>query len=210
MNKNDLKLIGAFIDTKNPNPELNFALVKPSGIYATDTRKAIRFKCGGIDDVGLIHKKLLKGFENCLGKDETFGYTNGCFSTSEVKLPIDGSYSWEKDGKRFGVYALNFPDINKTIDMELPYHFTLDTLDDIAWELSQKNCFIDDVHLNPIIAFNECNFFDVFYKPQEIVENTTNTGIVKIVGSKRDNDGVFDVAFTALVMGREFKSRASE
>lgn len=210
MNKNDLKLIGAFIDIKNPKAELNFALVKPSGIYATDTRKAIRFKCDGIDDVGLIHKKVLKGFESCLGKDETFTYKNGCFSTSELKLSIDGSCSWKENEKIFGVYPLNFPDINKTIDIELPYHFTLDTLDDIAWELTQKNCFIDDVHLNPIIAFNECDFFDVFYAPQEIVENITNTGIVKIVGSKKDSDGVLDVAFTALVMGREFKSRASE
>lgn len=208
MKKNDLKLIGAFIDNKNPNPELNFALIKNGSICATDTRKAIRFRCDKLNRNGLIHKKVLKGFESCLSNDEQFGYQDGYFYNNSVKLPIDGSFSFIEEDKIKGAHYSNYPDIDKILDTELPYHFKLETLDDIAWELTQKNCFIDDLHLNPIICFNECTHFDIFYKSQEIKEKEVDTGMVKIVGLNADDSGVLNVVFTAVVMGRKFESQA--
>lgn len=214
MKKNDLKLIGAFIDSKNPNAALNYALVKPSGIYATDTKKAIRFCFYGLDNVGLIHKKLLKGFESILGKDEVVSYKDGYFYVQDAKLPINTSYHFVENEKRYGVHPTDYSDIDIVINIELPNHFVLEDISDIQFELAQKNCFIDDIHLNPIISFTDCSYFDIFYKPQEnIIEDgreKIDNGIVKIVGSRHDSDGVMDVCFIAVIMGRTFESKASE
>jgi hypothetical protein len=212
MKKNDLKLIGAFIDSKNPKAASNYALVKPSGIYATDTRKAIRFCFYGLDNVGLIHKKLLKGFESILGKDEVVSYKDGYFYVQEAKLPIDTSYHFVENEKRYGVHPTDYVDIDKIINQDLPNHFVLEDISDIQFELAQKNCFIDDVHLNPIISFTDCSYFDIFYKPQakDEQEKMIDTGIVKIVGSRHDSDGVMNVCFIAVIMGRTFESKASE
>lgn len=210
MKKNDLKLIGAFIDNKNPKPELNFGLIKQGVIYATDTRKAIGFRFDKLNKSGLIHKKVLKGFESFLSKDERFDYQDGYFFTNLVKFAIDGAFSFEQEGEIKGIHHSNYPDLDDLLNIKLPYHFKLETLDDIAWELTQKNCFIDDMHLNPIISFNECTSFDIFYRPQEARENESDTGMVKIVGLAADESGTLDVAFTAVITGRKFESKASE
>ena len=70
MNKNDLKLISAFIDTKNPKAELNFAHLKDDGIYATDTRKLIKFCVPMLGLDLLLEKRILNGFISTLGKDD--------------------------------------------------------------------------------------------------------------------------------------------
>ena len=140
-------------------------LVKPSGIYATDTKKAIRFCFYGLDNVGLIHKKLLKGFESILGKDEVVSYKDGYFYVQDAKLPINTSYHFVENEKRYGVHPTDYSDIDIVINIELPNHFVLEDISDIQFELAQKNCFIDDIHLNPIISFTDCSYFDIFYKP---------------------------------------------
>lgn len=39
LSKNDLKLIGSFIDSKNMKECLNYCLVNEKGIFATDTKR---------------------------------------------------------------------------------------------------------------------------------------------------------------------------
>lgn len=70
MTKNDLKLIGSFIDTKNPKEDLNYAHLLEDGIYATDTRKAIHFNIPMLNLNLFLHKKLLAGFANAMKTDE--------------------------------------------------------------------------------------------------------------------------------------------
>ena len=70
MNKNDLKLISSFIDSKNPKVELNFAHLKDDGIYATDTRKLIKFCVPMLGLDLLLEKRILNGFVSTLGKDD--------------------------------------------------------------------------------------------------------------------------------------------
>ena len=172
MYKNDLKLISSFIDNKNPKQELNFALVGNGAIYATDTRKAIQFNFKEIRGKALIHKKLFKGLEAILGKDERLHFEYDCLHTDNVKLNIDtGYYIEDENGKnKIGAKAEHYPDINRIIDMQLPNHFALESIDDLQWELTQKNCFIDDLHLNPVIAYSDCSMFDIYYKPQMVNE----------------------------------------
>ena len=96
MTKNDLKLISAFIDTKNPKAELNFAHLKEDGIYATDTRKLIKF-CVPMLGLGLLlEKRILNGFVSTLGKDDFvsidgFGWEN-CEWNYHCSVPLENMF----------------------------------------------------------------------------------------------------------------------
>ena len=213
MKKNDLKLISSFIANKDAKQELNFALVGNGAIYATDTRKAIQFNFKEIRGKALIHKKLFKGLEAILGKDEYLHFENDCLHTDNVKLNIDtGYYIEDENGKnKIGAKAEHYPDINRIIDMQLPNHFALESIDDLQWELTQKNCFIDDLHLNPVISYNDCSMFDIYYKPQMVNEKQElETATVKIVANKADENGVVFTQFIAVFMGRKFESKAKQ
>ena len=75
--------------------------------------------------------------------------------------------------------------------------------------MSQKNCFIDDNLLNPIIEYSKsCSGFEIFYEQQTKDDERTNTGKVKIVGLYSTDDETDLVRFTTVIMGREFESKA--
>ena len=205
MNKNDLKLISAFIDTKNPKAELNFAHLKDDGIYATDTRKLIKFCVPMLGLDLLLEKRILNGFISTLGKDDFVSIDGfGFIRTGSVKMNCD-TFSYD-EVKPF--------DFDKSMDIQFDNHFFLETIEDLQFELAQRNCFIDEEHLNPIIAFAECNGFYISYNQQkETVENdvkTKHNGIVKIVGRYSTEDESNLVKFIAVVMGRTFESKAIE
>ena len=205
MNKNDLKLIGAFIDTKNPKAELNFAHLKDDGIYATDTRKLIKFCVPMLGLDLLLEKRILNGFVSGLGKDDFVSIDGfGFIRTGSVKMNCD-TFSYDE---------VNPVDFDRIMDQEFDNHFFLETIEDLQFELAQRNCFIDEEHLNPIISFAECNGFYISYNQQkETVENdvkTKHNGIVKIVGRYSTEDESNLVKFIAVVMGRTFESKAIE
>ena len=205
MNKNDLKLISAFIDTKNPKAELNFAHLNEDGIYATDTRKLIKFCVPMLGLDLLLEKRILNGFVSTLGKDDFVSIDGfGFIRTGSVKMNCD-TFSYD-EVKPF--------DFDKSMDIQFDNHFFLETIEDLQFELAQRNCFIDEEHLNPIIAFAECTGFYISYNQQkETVENdvkTKHNGIVKIVGRYSTEDESNLVEFIAVVMGRTFESKAIE
>jgi hypothetical protein len=213
MNKNNLKLITPFIDNKNLNKELNFALIQNGAIYATDTRKAIKFNFEEIKGKSLIHKKLFKALEAIVHKDEILRFENDYLYTDNVKLKIDTAYYIEdEEGKhKIGARAEDYPDISEIIDIQLPYHFVIEDIKDLQWELTQKNCFIDDLHLDPVIVYNDCSIFDIYYKPQMINEKEQlESATVKIIAKKTDENGELNTQFIAVFMGREFESKAKE
>ena len=204
MNKNDLKLISAFIDSKNPKAELNFAHLKEDGIYATDTRKLIKFCVPMLGLDLLLEKRILNGFISTLGKDDFVSIDGfGFIRTGSVKMSCD-TFSYD-EVKPF--------DFDKSMDIQFDNHFFLESIDDLQFELAQRNCFIDEEHLNPIISFAECNGFYISYNQQkETVENdvkTKHNGIVKIVGRYTEDESNL-VKFIAVVMGRTFESKAIE
>lgn len=203
MNKNDLNLIGAFIDTKNPKAELNFAHLKDDGIYATDTRKLIKFCVPMLGLDLLLEKRILNGFVSTLGKDVFVSIDGfGFIRTSGAKMSCD-TFSYDE---------VKPVDFGKIMDIQFDNHFFLETIEDLQFELAQRNCFIDKEHLNPIIAFAEGNGFYISYNQQkETVENdvkTKHNGIVKIVGRYSTEDESNIVKFITVVMGRTFESKA--
>ena len=205
MNKNDLKLIGAFIDTKNPKAELNFAHLKDDGIYATDTRKLIKFCVPMLGLDLLLEKRILNGFVSTLGKDDFVSIDGfGFIRTGGAKMSCD-TFSYDE---------VKPVDFDKSMDISFDNHFFLETIEDLQFELAQRNCFIDEEHLNPIIAYAECTGFYISYNQQkETVENdvkTKHNGIVKIVGRYSTEDESNLVKFIAVVMGRTFESKAIE
>ena len=205
MTKNNLKLISAFIDTKNPKAELNFAHLKEDGIYATDTRKLIKF-CVPMLGLGLLlEKRILNGFVSTLGKDDFVSIDGfGFIRTGSVKMNCD-TFSYDE---------VKPVDFDRIMDQEFDNHFFLETIEDLQFELAQRNCFIDEEHLNPIIAYAECTGFYISYNQQkETIENdvkTKHNGIVKIVGRYSTEDESNLVKFIAVVMGRTFESKAIE
>lgn len=213
MFKRDLKLIDAFISLKNGKAELSFAKVQRGAIIATDTKKMIKFNCGEINGAGLVHKKLLKGFESTLGKDEKVHFEDGYFFASDVKLAIDTGYCVEdENGKnKLGAKYSDYPNMEDVLAMQLPYHFVLESIDDLQFELAQKDCYIDDLHLNAMIAYNDCSIFDIYYKPQTVGEKEQiKTATVKIVAQKADENGVLIEQFIVVIMGRVFESKAKQ
>ena len=202
MTKSDLKLIGAFIDTKNPKEDLNYAHLKDDGIYATDTRKVIHFNIPMLGLDCLLHKKLLAGFANIVGKED--------------EVSIDGM-GYLRINRGVKINCDTFPDIDfkkvdvsRTLDHNFEYKISLEEIDDLHFELTQKDCFIDDIHLNPIIEYGYCKRYEIFYNKQKVDEEKTNTGLVKIIGLYDTEDEYNLVKFTAVIMGREFKTKAQE
>lgn len=202
MTKNDLKLIGSFIDTKNLKEDLNYAHLLDDGIYATDTRKAIHFNIPMLNLNLFIHKKLLAGFASAMKTDDN--------------VTIDGEGFMRID-RSIKMSCNTFPDIDHTqtnikriLEQQFQYRISLEKIDDIHFELTQKECFIDDIHLNPIIEYSNCNKYEIFYNKQKVVDGTTNTGLVKIIGLYNTEDEINLVKFTAIIMGREFKTQAHE
>ena len=205
MNKNDLKLISSFIDSKNPKAELNFAHLKDDGIYATDTRKLIKFCVPMLGLDLLLEKRILNGFISTLGKDDFVSIDGfGFIRTGSVKMSCD-TFSYD------GVKPVDF---DRIMNIQFDNHFFLESIDDLQFELAQRNCFIDEEHLNPIIAFAECTGFYISYNQQkETIEDdvkTKHNGIVKIVGKYSTEDESNLVKFIAIVMGRTFESKAIE
>jgi len=202
MTKNDLKLIDTFIDTKNPKEDLNYAHLLDDGIYATDTKKAIHFCIPMLNLNQFVHKKILAGFTNMLTKDDdaTIDHEGILRSTQGVKLNTDTLPDRE----------IKITSLKKIFDSTFEYKMSLDNIDDIHFELTQKECFIDDVHLNSIIQYSECERYEIFFNKQKIEDNITNTGMVKIIGITDTEDEIGIVKFKAIVMGREFKTQAQE
>ena len=202
MNRYDFNLIHSFIDTKNPKPELNYALVMQDGICATDTQKAIKYHILMLDCSGVLaSKKIVKCVASMMGKDDTasIGADGVVYISQGDKISLDNR---DVDFK--------YPDIHRVLDEKLQYVFELDDISDLHFELTQKECFIDDVHLNPIIEYGGCSKYVISYNKQEVTADTTNTGRVKIVGIHNVDDEVDAVKFTAMIMGREFKTQAKE
>jgi len=199
LKKKDLKCIGKFIADKYPKPELNFALVGNGGIFATDTRKAIKFHFSDVQCCDLlVHKKLLKGFESTMAKDSVAKITatgsEAYISSEMVEMDLSTAD-----------FEYKYPESDLILDKELPHHFKLTDLDDILFELSEKFCFIDSSHLYPLIEHDGGDWYDVFYSP--MTEN--DMGAVKIVASHYvDEEEV--IFYTAVIMGRQFKSQAQE
>jgi hypothetical protein len=202
MTKSDLNLIEKFIDTKNPKRELNYAYLGEDGIYATDTRIAIHFHASWLGLNMLLHKKLLKGFISALSSDSIVSIDGNGFMRANDGFKISCD-TW--DGEKF-----NFPDMKKMFNVEFKYKMTLEDISDLHFELSQRNCFVDDARLYPVIEFGDCKYYEVFFNEQVIKDNHTNTGLVKIVGIFNDDEEVDKVKFTALIMGREFQTKTQE
>ena len=139
MTKNDLNLIHAFIDAKNPKVELNYAHLKDDGIYATDTRKLIKFSIPMLDLDLLLEKRILKGFISTVGKDDVVSIDGfGFIRTSGNKMSCD----------TFVHDEVKPIDYNKILDQSFDNHFFLESIKDLQFELAQRNCFIDEEHLN--------------------------------------------------------------
>lgn len=202
MTKNDLKLIGAFIDTKNLKEDLNYAHLLDDGIYATDTRKAIHYNIPMLNLDICVHKKILAGFANILGKDNTasingYGYL---IMDSGIKMKCDNLPDMEYEKA----------DMKRILKGQYEYKIELKEIDDIHFELTQKECFVDDIHLNPIIEHANCNRYTIFFNKQKTIDDTVNTGKVKIIGLCDTEDEKDLVKFTAIISGREFKSTTQE
>lgn len=143
---------------------------------------------------------MLKGLETCLSKDDTIALKGDYFVNSTVKMNINGSEVVKAD---------HFVNIDRIIDMTLINHFVLEDISDLQFELAQRNCYIDDILLNPVISFNECDYFDIFYKEQVQEGSNINAGTVKIIGQK-DIDETREVVFTVVLLGRAFLSQIEE
>lgn len=199
LKKKDLKLVGAFIPKVGVKRELGYACVGRGGIFATDTRKAIMLHDSELNfsDI-LVHKKLLKGFESTMSKDD------------DAKLVVDGfDTRVECEGSSMtlntAVFEYIYPESVHILDKRYPNHFILSDLSDILLELSERKCFIDSFHLDPLIEHSGGDWYDVFYSPMA----EKDMGAVKIIATKviEKEEVVF---YTAVIMGREFKSQAKE
>ena len=206
MTKNDLNLIAAFVDVNNPKVELNFAYLGKDGIYATDTRKMIFFPIPMLDSDLFLHKKLLKGFASTVSKDEDISIDGlGYIRSMSCKMSCD-TWNYSTQPKNI--------DYDKILNIELSHKFTLESINDLQFELSQRNCFIDSVHLDPIIENSECSKYHIQYEQQKEItdENGTSTksGMLKITGLYSTEDEKDLVRFAAIVHGRTFKTEAKQ
>lgn len=197
LSKKDLKLIGAFIDSGSRKSELNYALVGHGGISAVEAHKYIKFHNSSVQCCDLlVHKKLLKGFESILGKDDDVILESGSdyafFKANGVSFSLD---TFDGDFK--------YPDIKKIIDKKPKNHFVLSSLNNIFFELTERFCFVESLHLSPLITHGYGDKFDVFYEPM----SEDDAGIVHIICSHYV-DGEEVMLYTAVIVGREFKSQA--
>lgn len=202
MKKNDLKLIGSCIASGNPKVELNYALVSSDGIYATDSRKAIHFNVPmlGCEDM-LVHKKVLHGFVSTLDKDDEATIDGfGFLRNGLIKMSCD---TFEHDDPKF-------PDMERILSEKLEYGFEINDISDLHFELTQRECYIDEYLLNPFIELTNCNKYVVSFNKQKVDGNLTDTGRVKIIGLYDTEEETDLVKFTAMIMGREFKTQVKE
>lgn len=202
MTKSDLKLISSFVDNKNLLENLNYAHLLDDGIYATDTRKAIHFSIPMLGLKLFLHKKILGGFISAMGKDDEatidgHGYLR---LGSGLKMSCD----------TFPDGALTITDIGNIFDIEFEYKMSLKEIDDIHFELTQRDCFIEDIHLNGIVEYGCCDRYEIFFNKQKVDQDKTNTGKVKVIGLYDTEEERDLVKFTAVIMGREFKTQAQE
>ena len=205
MTKKDLLLIHSFIDSKNFKEVLNFAHLKDDGIYATDTKKCIMFSIPMLDLDLFLEKKILKCFIAATHKDCIIFFDGlGYMKNGTAKLNCDTFDYSDAVGVDFD-YILN---------QKFSNQFFLESIDDLQFELAQRNCFIDEEHINPIIAYAECSGFNIFYNEQkEELSNgikVKNSGVAKIIGRYSTEDESYIVKFTAVIMGRTFESKAIE
>ncbi len=200
LSKKDFKLIGAFVDKGNPKEELNFALLRDGGFVATDTRRVIEFRVHGLKcEHMLAHKKVLKLVEGLLKKDDIVKISSvGSVEHNSVSVSLNTANLNHFDKGEF-----EYPDVQKTLDIKLPHYFKLEKLDDIVFELSQQNCFIESSMLYPLMEHGDADWYEVFYKSQ----GENDSGMVKIIAMQIIDD-VELVAYTAVVMGRVFISEA--
>ena len=135
-----------------------------------------------------------------MGKDDRARVSaNGFLFCNDIKLDCD---TCEREHK--------FPDMKCTLEQELDYSFELESIDDLHFELTQLGCFVEDVHLNPFIEFSDCSKYKISFNKQKIEDGTTNTGMVKIAAlydTEKESDLV---KYTAVVIGREFKTQAKQ
>lgn len=204
MTKNDLKLIQFFIDKNNPKVELNYAYLAHDCIYATDTRKLIKYHANMLGLNLRLHKKLLGGFISLMCKDSNANIDGfGNILCDGVKMSCDTFNENISD-------SYKFVDFDRILDTQFEYKISLASIEDIQFELSQRECFIDDIHLFGAIAYSECVSYDVLFNKQKIEDNLTNTGVCKIIGYYNPDDETTDIRFEAVIMGREFKTQAQE
>ena len=153
MTKKDLLLIHSFIDSKNPKEVLNFAHLKDDGIYATDTKKVYYVFYSYVGFRFIFRKKILKGFIAATHKDSIISFDGlGYMKNGTAKLNCDTFNCNDATGVDFD-YILN---------QKFSNQFFLESIDDLQFELAQRNCFIDEEHINPIIAYAECSGFNIF------------------------------------------------
>lgn len=205
MTKKDLLLIHSFIDSKNFKEVLNFAHLKDDGIYATDTKKCIMFSIPMLDLDLFLEKKILKGFIAATHKDSIISFDGlGYMKNGTAKLNCD----------TFDCNDVTGVDFDYILNQKFSNQFFLESIDDLQFELAQRNCFIDEEHINPIIAYAECSGFNIFYNEQkEELSNgikVKNSGVAKIIGRYSTEDESNIVKFTAVIMGRTFESKAIE
>jgi len=196
MRKKDLKLLTEFIDSGNPKKVLNFAHVRDGGIFATDTRIAIKFHISELQSSSFIHKKLLKGFESTMGKDDVASFNvaqTPFISCNDVALSLDTA-----------AVELEPISIEHVLDKKMSSSFTVKSLDKIQFELSSRLCYINYNQLADIIKLSEADKYEVFYNPQ----NERNSGMARIVAYIEDEEESFKPLYTAMIMGNLFDSEA--
>lgn len=200
LSKKDFKLIGAFVDKGNLKEELNFALVGNGAIVATDTRRVISFNVPSLKlEPVLSHKRVLKLVEQLMGKDDFVSISSvGSVDVGFISLPLSNA---NLDVFEKGMFK--YPDMGNVLEKKLAYHFKLDSLKDIVFELSQKNCFIESAYLYPLMEHDDADWYEVFYD----VQDGETSGMVKII-AMRVIDDVEQRLYTAAVMGRVFISEA--
>ncbi len=200
LSKKDFKLIGAFVDKGNPKEELNFALLRDGGFVATDTRRVISFNLQGLQcEPILTHKRVLNLVEKLMSKDDFV-------KISSVGTVDVGFISMSLSNANLDVFEkgeFKFPEMGNVLDKKLDHHFKLDSLKDIVFELSQKNCFIESAYLYPLMEHDDADWYEVFYN----VQDGETSGMVKII-AMRVIDDVEQRLYTAVVMGRVFISEA--
>lgn len=200
LSKKDFKLIGAFVDKGNPKEELNFALIGNGAIVATDTRRVISFNVPDlVFEPILSYKRVLKLVEQLMGKDDFVSISSvGSVDVGFISLPLSNA-----NLDVFEKGEFKYPDMANVLEKKLAFHFKLDSLKDIVFELSQKNCFIESAYLYPLMEHDDADWYEVFYD----VQDGETSGMVRII-AMRVIDDVEQRLYTAAVMGRVFISEA--
>lgn len=207
MTKNDLKLLASFIDEKNYREAMQFAKFTTGAICASDNQKVIILFDKEVTQKGLIHKKLLKALISGLGKDFEANIVDDKIVANNFTIPISTEYNLIEDGKKItGVLYSDYPDYTDIFDESFRFGFGIDNLLDLHFELAKRECYIDDIKLNSLISYSDCEAYDIFYRPQEIVEDKIQNSMVSITGWIKNNNER-KKKFVAIIIGRVFKPK---